>query len=330
MLRLLCLVACFLFGNATAENKYIRVVGEGNTIEQAKENAFRNAVQQRAGAVVLTDRQSTFGKLIKDEVSMFSAGYVDDFKIVDVNQNGSNIKITLDVLVADSKLFNQILNTGKSTKDVDGERAGAALNTYLDQKQKGDRLINKVLDTYPQNAFILSQKPFTLTVDSYRNATFNIPYTIKWNYDFITAMNEAMKLVEDDIGFLTKAPSNVIIMAKNPKDFLLGSKNTYKFNDILLLTRIKDAMASDREVRMMVDISDSNGDNLLQSCYIPDSVSGRKPSFYSIGDPRILIIHGNESETNVIRLTIDPQHNYVVQRAARIELSVVPESKCHW
>ena len=50
MLRLLCLVACFLVNNVVAAEKYIRVTGEATTIEQAKENAFRTAVQQRAGS----------------------------------------------------------------------------------------------------------------------------------------------------------------------------------------------------------------------------------------------------------------------------------------
>ena len=86
MLRLLCLVVFFLLvNNANAAEKYIRVVGEGNTIEQAKENAFRTAVQQRAGAVVLSERQSNLGNLSKDNISVFSAGYVDDFKIIAKN-----------------------------------------------------------------------------------------------------------------------------------------------------------------------------------------------------------------------------------------------------
>jgi hypothetical protein len=316
-----------------ADNKYIRVVGEGTTIEQAKENAFRTAVQQRAGAIVLSERRAVSGNLTKDNISLYSAGYVDDFKIIDVNQNGSTIKITLDVLVADSKLLNQVLNTGQTNQNVNGERAGAALNTFLDQKEKGDKMLDVVLNTYPQNAFIVEQKPYILTVDSNRNATFNIEYKLKWNYAFITSMNEAMTLLEDKvgiIGFLHPAPSNVIIMAKNPKDFLIGSKNVYKFNDIPILNKIKGAMVDTKEVRIMLEISDNNGQMLYQTCYVPDSVNGRKSSFYNIGDIRTLTLYGNEYETGVLKATIDPQHNYVVQRASRIEVSVVPDSKCHW
>ena len=76
MLRLLCLVACFLCVNdVLADNKYIRVVGEGTTIEQAKETAFRTAVQQRAGAIELSERQANNGNLDKDNISLFSNYY---------------------------------------------------------------------------------------------------------------------------------------------------------------------------------------------------------------------------------------------------------------
>lgn len=334
MLRLLCLVACFFFVNdVIASTKYIRVTGEGYNVEQAKENAFRTAVQQRAGAIVLSQRQANNGKLSKDDISLFSAGYVDDFKIIDINQSGTTIVITMDVLVADSKLLNQVLNSGQTNQNVNGERAGVALNTFLDQKEKGDKMLDVVLSTYPQNAFVVEQQVYALTVDSYRNATFNIPYSMKWNYAFITSMNEAMSLVEDKvglIGFLQPAPSNVIIMAKNPKDFLIGSKNVYKFNDIPMLNRIKDSMVGEREARIMLEISDVSGQLLYQTCYIPDSVNGRKSSFYNIGDTRKLVIYGNEFETGVLKATIDPEHNYVVQRASRIEVSVVPASKCRW
>jgi len=327
MLQLLCLVACFLFVNADAAEKYIRVSGEGSTVEQAKENAFREAIQIRAGAVVINERQAIFGKLNKDNISVFSAGYVDDFKIIDINQNGSDIRITLDVLVADSKLINQTINTGQTNQAVNGDRAGAALTTYLEQKKKGDRMLEAVLGTYPHSAFIVTQKPYTLTVDSYRNATFNIPYTFKWNYKFIESMNEAMSLVEDKvglIGFLNLAPSNVIIMAKNPKDYVFGSKNVYKFNDIPMLDRIKDSMSGDRTPRILLEISDNSGTLLYHTCYIP------MKTYYSMGDPKLLTIHGNDYDEGVLKATVDPAHNYVVQQASRIEVSVVPDSKCRW
>jgi hypothetical protein len=144
-------------------------------------------------------------------------------------------------------------------------------------------------------------------------------------------MNEAMTLIEDKVGlvgFLNLAPSNVIIMAKNPKDLLFGSKNFYKFNDVPTLNKIKNAMLGSNEVRIMLEISDNSGARLYQTCYVPDSVNGRKKSFYGIGEPKILTLYGNEFESGVLRATIDQSHNYVIQRANKIQVSVVSDSKC--
>jgi hypothetical protein len=326
---LLSIVAFFLFVSTANANNYIRVTGEGATLEQAKENAFTEAIQIRVGMVVLSERESNLRKLEKDIVSVYSAGYVDDYKIIDISHTPRTVKLTVDVLVADSKLFNQTLSTGKTKDSIDGESAGARYQTYLNQKNKGDRILSRVLNTYPQNAFIVNQKPYRLSVDSFRNAVLEIPYQLKWNYDYIVALNEAMSLLEDSkFNFLQKAPSNIVIMAKNPKDLLIGEKNHYKFNDIPLLNNIKDSMTGDKEVRIMLTIADISNKILYKNCWIPYSLSGRKSSFYSIGIPEALIIYGNEKEENVLRIEIPPSHDYVIHRAKNVEVSVVPHNKC--
>jgi len=326
---LLSIVAFFLFVSTANANNYIRVTGEGATLEQAKENAFTEAIQIRVGMVVLSERESNLRKLEKDIVSVYSAGYVDDYKIIDISHTPRTVKLTVDVLVADSKLFNQTLSTGKTKDSIDGESAGARYQTYLNQKNKGDRILSRVLNTYPQNAFIVNQKPYRLSVDSFRNAVLEIPYQLKWNYDYIVALNEAMSLLEDSkFNFLQKAPSNIVIMAKNPKDLLIGEKNHYKFNDIPLLNNIKDSMTGDKEVRIMLTIADISNKILYKNCWIPYSLSGRKSSFYSIGIPESLTIYGNEKEENVLRIEIPPSHDYVIHRAKNVEVSVVPHNKC--
>ncbi len=63
---LLSIVAFFLFVSNANANNYIRVTGEGATLEQAKENAFIEAIQIRVGMVVLSERESNLRKLEKN------------------------------------------------------------------------------------------------------------------------------------------------------------------------------------------------------------------------------------------------------------------------
>jgi hypothetical protein len=321
MLRLLCLVACFLVNNSVAAEKYIRVTGEATTIEQAKENAFRTAVQQRAGAIVLSEREARMSSLTKDNISVFSAGYVDDFKIIDITQNGSTIRITMDILVAESKLLNQVLTTGKTEQGIDGNRAGVAVSTYLDQKDKGDQMLDMVLNTYPQNAFTIQQKPFTLAIDGYRNTLLQVPYTIKWNKDYIHALNEALTLLEDKISFFQEAPAKIVIGDKDPIS-AYTSKWQHKFNDLVTYNKIVNSMKDDRAARFLLEIYDNNGSLLYHACYV-------MPLFYSIQFKQLTFMT-SRVETSYLQATIDQSHRYVIDRASRIELLSVPDSKCHW
>ena len=321
MLKLLCLVACFLVNNVVAAEKYIRVTGEATTIEQAKENAFRTAVQQQAGAIVLSEREARMSLLTKENISVFSAGYINDFKIVDINQNGSTIIITMDVLVSDSKLLNQVLTTGRTEQGIDGNRAGTAVSTYLDQKQKGDQMLDMVLNTYPQNAFTIQQKPFIIAMDGYRNTLLQIPYTIKWNKDYIYSLNEALTLLEDKVGFFQEAPAKIIIGDKDPIGAYAG-KWQHKFNDLITYNKIVNSMKDDRAARFLLEIYDNGGELLYHTCYT-------MPMFYSVQFKQLMFTT-SRIETSYLQATIDHEHRYVIDRASRIEVSSVPDSKCHW
>ena len=252
---------------------------------------------------------------------MFSAGYVDDFKIIDVTNIGSTVRITMDVLVADSKLLNQVLNTGRTEQGIDGNRASTAVSTYLDQKQKGDQMLDMVLNTYPQNAFTIEQKPYVLSMDGYRNTVLQVPYTIKWNKDFIFALNEALTLLEDKLSFFQEPPAKVIIGGKDPLGFYIG-KWQHSFSDLVTYNKLLNSLKNDREARFLLEIYDNSGGLLYHSCYI-------MPSFHSVEYKR-LTYWTVTTQTSYLQATIDAQHRYVIDQASRIEVSVVPDNKCHW
>lgn len=325
-MRILLIVVAYLITFNAFANNYVRVVGEGVNIEVAKESGFREAVQIRAGSVVLSERESTLKELLKDNISVYSAGYVRDYKIVNVNVAQGKVFVTMDVLVFDSKLFNQIISTGKTQKDINGNQINASIQTFVNQRNKGDQVLSRVLATYPQNAFIVKQNEVSITTDQYRNTWLRIPYQLSWNYDFVLALNEAMQMFDDPrFGRFTPAPSNVVIMGKNPKDLLLGSSTQYRFNDIIMLDNIKNSITGKKEVRLMLSIIDNDNRTLLKSCSAPMFTNGSS-SFYGIGDPKYFVLYGNAVEKGTFQLNI--KDHRVLERARLVELSVTSEGNC--
>ena len=315
--------------STVAESNYIRTTGEGVSFEQAKQNAFTEAVQIKVGTIVLSEREHLNDKTITDEVIVHSAGFVDDFKVIGTVNYNSRYRVTVDVLVSESKLTNQILSVGKSSRYVDGGRIGAQYQTYLEQKRTGDQVLNNLLKNYPSKAYSIKQEPYTITIDRNRNALLTVPFQLSWNYEFVKSFSETMSVLQDGSnGFLKPSLGNVTVMVKRPEDYVVGTKTEYLFNDSKRINQIHDAFLGGRTVRILMTIKDSGGQILSNTCWQPEFLTGRKSAFYGVGTSNTILIYGNQKEVNSIMLIIEPNRINILQYMNSVELSIIPEMNC--
>ena len=121
-MRWLLLVACLMLSACATTNKntYIRTSGTGANFELAKQNAFREAIQIKVGALVLSERESNAYKLVKDDILVYSAGYVEDFKVISTTNINKNVVVTMDVMVSSSKIADSILSKKDNAKIFSG------------------------------------------------------------------------------------------------------------------------------------------------------------------------------------------------------------------
>ena len=303
----------------------IQVTGEGSTFEEAKQNAFRTAIEFEAGAVVVSERESNNYQLVKNEILVYSSGYITNYKIISSIVDGNKTKVLVDVQVASNKLADRILGVGSNTKTFDADKHSNQYNSYLQGKQNGDRLLQQLLNDYPAKAYNLTQGVHQFKVDVNRNGIIEIPLELRWNYKFIESFNEAMKILEDGSNGLFKAsPSNVTVMAKDPKDWIIGSKNQYKFNDMNTVSTITQTLLN-KQPRILVSIKNINNKVAFQQCYVPDSMSGKKPAFYDASNH--IVVYGNRIEKNKIELSFVNMHE-VVKEIQSIELNIVADNNC--
>lgn len=321
MKKLLSGLLCLVATTAGA----IQVTGEGSTFEEAKLNAFKTAIEFEAGAVVVSERESNNYKLVRNEILVYSSGYITDYKIINTIKQGNHVKVLVDVQVASNKLADRILGVGKDAKTFDTDKHSNQYNSYLQGKQNGDRLLQQLLNDYPKKAYNLTQGVHQLKVDVNRNGIIEIPLELKWNYKFIESLNEALKILEDGSNGLFKAsPSNVTVMAKDPKDWVIGSKNQYKFNDMNTVSTIAQTLQNNQP-RILVSIKNLSNKIAFQQCYIPDSLSGKKPAFYDASNH--VVVYGNRIEKNKIQLNFVNMHE-VIKEIQSIELNIVADNNC--
>lgn len=329
-MKYIILFCLLLTGCSTVPtNKPYQVIGKGNSFEQAKHDAFTKAIEHKLGVLVVSDREQQNLQLVRNEILTYSGGYVTNYQVVNSTNHNNYVTLTMNVEVSESKLRDRVLGTGTNTSSINGNQHKTQYGTYIADRQLGDRIYQKVLNDFGQHAFIVDQKPHKFMLDKNRNAVLIIPYSLRWNYNYLEALNEILGKLEDGSnGFRKPNPGTVTIMAKNPNDYVLGTRNTYKFNDIKRVNDLNDYVTGHNEIRIQVSIRDNNQRTVYNKCVESNSVNGRKPSFYRTGND--FAIFGNQVDQSEISIMIPYLSDLyqIMQNISRIELSVTNVQKC--
>lgn len=303
----------------------IRVQGIGDNLQQAKENAFKTAVELQVGSVLVAELESKDSRLVRSEIINYSAGFIDNYRIIQTNNYNNKTLVIVDVYVSSSKIADRILGVSTNNKLFDSDRHGTQYSSYMNAKANGDRLLKSLLNDYPQRAFIVTQLQHKFGVNTQRSPFIEISFKFNWNYNYLASLNEVLSLIEDGSnGILKASPGNIVIMAKDPKDYVFGKKNHYKFNDVLVMDAVRNSFVNNPP-RIQLTIYSQNNNVFYSECYAPESITGSKPGMYSLGDT--LIIYGNQVENNIIRLHLSNMDD-TIRSIERFELTVVGNESC--
>jgi hypothetical protein len=184
-------------GSGKQDYTQVDVVSEGTTVEQARLEGFRTAVNQAVGSVVATQTQSQNQRLVRDEIINYSSGFVDRFEILEQQDHGNRVRLKMRVWVAESRLARRLLGQSYNSQQVPGDRIGTQVETLLDERQQGDRLIQTVMKDYPRRAFDVQVGRSTVKFDEYRRAILVTDVTIKWQSHWVDAVYDTLKRTND-------------------------------------------------------------------------------------------------------------------------------------
>jgi hypothetical protein len=152
---------------------YIQVESTAPSEEQARQAGFKLAVTQALGALVVAETEVKNKELVRNEILQYSAGYIDDFKIVSNTQVGGMTRLVMDVWVVESKISNRVLGESRADGTVDGSRAALQQQTYLREQYTSDQLIDLVTRDFPKHAFDVKTPKIEITQEG-RDSFINI------------------------------------------------------------------------------------------------------------------------------------------------------------
>lgn len=282
------------FAGVAVGAESITVYGFGSDRVSAKKDAFRTAIENVCGTAVLSDREHFNNETTHDQIITYSSCRVEKYEILEYD--GNRMKVT--VTVTNNKLSGRLFSRSNSRNQFDTDQVNAQVDTIRHEHNKGDKLIDEVFRDYPYRAYNLEQtkKPY-FTTDSYRNFYLMVPYDVRWNYNFITSMNEVFSMIETPNG-----RGMINIAAKDPKALLVGKHDKYFIDDLYRLDYLKNKFVNQNEMRLKVKARDEHGKQVLNICYNPDYKAGG--IFYSVGVHNKLTIFGNDRNAGTMRIKL--------------------------
>jgi len=307
----------------------IQVSGQGRTFEEAKHNGFRTAIEITVGAVVASERITRNDILTVNEILVYSAGFIDNYKINSKEVSPDGVFLLMDVSVSENKLKDFLLSKPKNIVEFETERHIAQLSSYQYEKSTGDQLIDSLFKQYPYNAFNIKQEPYQFKHNPMRGAVIVIPYEINWNYQFLSALNDVLYRVKDvSPGLFKKATSSIVIESKNPSNLVLGKTDVHYFNDMVRMQKIKENFIGLNDPRIQVTMTDSHNKKVLNICVYPNFLTGYQRPFYRLGRSDHLTIFGNEKERHSVKIELGKDTSIDLSGIRYIKLTMVANKDC--
>lgn len=328
----LLLAACAHTSNT---NQSIRVVGIGNTFEAAKNSAFRDAIELKVGTMVLSERETVNYHQTRNDILVYSAGFVDDFKIINVVERNNRYYITMDVLVSSTKLSDRLLNSNNAITSFDGIRHQAQAQTIVAERKAQTAILSEVMNEYPKRAYVLKQKPYHVSVDSTNKTVLTVPYQLSFDYDWLHSVNAALIATNNNTnalnnfmnGMLISPPAEAIIISAHPNFTFLGDKKHYKITNPNNFETLRNAFENTNEVRIKMILWGVNNTVISNTCWTPVFLSGRAytGSFYYTNSDKKFVLLGNSYENADIKIAIP---NNFLQKINHIELITTNRGDC--
>lgn len=239
---------------------YVRVQAVGRNETDAREQAFRLAVEQAIGALILAETEVRDGDVDRHEIISYSSGFVHDFEILDRRSQGADVSIMIDVWVKRSNLADRVLNRSKASGTVEGGRITEQIRSWRNEREAGDRVLAAVLRDYPYRAYDIKVHSTEVRVDNQRQAFLRIPFTVNWNAGYVTSFAEALRTInqrpECDSWLATCRPSS-IIEASGVRAF---------FDDTVAYDLMYTEMIQDRP-QILITIRNAKGQTRYQACH---------------------------------------------------------------
>jgi hypothetical protein len=314
--------------NTQQEVYYIQVQGRGTTAEQARDNAFRLAVEQAVGTLILSETQTRNQRMVRDDTITYASGFVSKFKILNQTIDTGGVRMIVDVWVGKSNIAHRLMNESVSGRDIDGARLNTQIQTLRTESNNKVRAVQAILGDFPARAFDLDTGNVKMDVIDRKTARFETPVNIAWNRAYLNSLVEVLSR-----GAVIQCGwPQARQCARSHATYTFSTRSGFSGTDIGLddpepIRAIVTYMLA-RKPALRLSILDAHGRELAHAC---------RRFIFSSSEQQNTALPKYLFDVSNLNIVIDPGYSLSghisitagqIEQAARAEVRVVPETEC--
>jgi len=306
------------------QTQFVHSVGVGSTVDLALEDGFKRAIEKVVGDIVVSSNETKNDRLVRNEILTHSAGYVDRYEIISAVKLADGYHVNVAVHVKSSRIANRILGGMDSTSTLQGDRMATQHSTYLKERNTGDKVIAEVLRSFPKNAFTVTRKDAQFQLRGDRAAVLIVSYNMKWNKNYVKALNEMMAVMQDGQNSNTRQ-QRFFIQSIPIGNSWVGKTDVYYFNDEVRANKIRERLSIGQVVR--ASVVDQNGKTLFAACSNPQWMADFKDTYRINRDSHY---RTSDEVNDTVQIAFPPHvpSNVLLKYASELKLEVVSEYQC--
>jgi len=300
---------------------YIRVQSVGTTETEARTEAFRLAVDQAVGSLLVSET-----KIINDDLSHetinYSSGYIHNFEYVNMHREPGKVLLQVDVWVKKSKIAERISLKNSDQGELQGGRIAESFRSLQEQDSAGDRLLKGILEDFPERAVNINIKEIEY-INNDRTPILQVTFNVWWKEKYIQSLRETLQTVgKEQSTDRSYSPSGLAIRGRVHCDGWLCSDKHY-VTDRARGDLIYRAIYGKRP-NVLVTILDTHNQPVYSACYWWDNMQGNSYGRNQLfGD--YTAIYYEALLTNTVQIDLTDSD---ISRMDRVDLQVVRESQC--
>jgi len=246
--------------NNNNPSQEIHVTGVGVTVDEAKQNGFKTAIEYVVGTVLVSEKVALNNQLVKNKIVDYSAGYIDSYKILSTTQVDKNIALSMNVVVKSSHIAEMILGE-RNSMNLDGEQIVSKYESLLNLRTQQEKLLKTVLDNYYDQAWTRTINKVEYKYDDKRQLLLILSDESTSNQNYYKALDETLKLLADNNII---SPYKIALRINPNHNFIWPTIHTYYFND----EKIYNIIARFNSGLVRMNFLDANNNSLYSICFV--------------------------------------------------------------